>query len=533
MLKVLIADDEPEFRAYLSQLVAWHEYGFEICGQARNGEEALELAGRLHPHIALLDINMPFLDGIHVAERLKAENTDIMIALVTGYGEFEYARKAIKIGVEDYILKPFKKDEMLSTMLKFKYILQKKHEDAAWAKDDSFYARERLLNALLEEEFAANEEEFVRYFERQGTMLNDQCYAVASIEIDNLYQLWTKHKEISLWKFAVANVIEDILPAIGRSWIFNGPEGRIVCIQRFDCGEEAVPYDASCYEMLCKYAANYFRFTVTVGVSRQVRCLSDIRQAYLETAIALQNKLVLGHGKVIEYSKLMETNRDIEFYPMKLNEDILSALRRYELAEADRALRLIQTHIHNRQLPLDFTYAIMMSLVSMCLSHITEMGGNIETILGEDFRPYQQIKKITSLDELFQWLFRLFSQTISYYREQKVSRIQKIARDVQEYIEVNYGNDKLSVENIARHFHLDPSYIRKAFAKEFSMNVAEFITQARMKQAKLLMDTTIMKMQELSERVGYSDAGYFSKVFKKYNGILPSDYAAKKGNDLN
>ncbi|RKP57330.1 response regulator [Cohnella endophytica] len=528
MIKVLIADDEPVFRDYLYHLVDWGEHGFEICGQARNGEEALELADSLRPQIALLDINMPIMDGIRVAEQLKMKYPEMMIALVTGYGEFEYARKAIRLGVEDYVLKPFKKEEMLSTLLKFKFILQKKQEETARAKDDSFYAQERLLNALLEGEFEAKEEEFVRHFQGQGTLLNEQYYSVASIDIDHLYQLWTKHREISLWKFAVANVMGDILQDKSDKWIFNGPEGRIVCIQRFNRADEAEEFDHSSYATLCDYVAKYFRFTVSVGVSRIVHRLAEIRDAYSESAIALQNKLILGNGRVIEYGAIMESNKGSGFYPMILNEQLLSALRRHEHDEAHQALYRMKAHIQSHQLPVDFTYAIIMSVVSMCLSYITEMGGNIETILGDDFRPYQQIKKIASLDESFQWLSQLFGQTISHYREQKVSRVQKIARNVQEFIEEHYVDSELSVENIAKHLHLDSSYIRKVFSKEFNMNIAEFITQVRMKQAKLLMDTDNMKMQELSERVGYSDAGYFSKVFKKYCGILPSEYVAKK-----
>ena len=141
-------------------------------------------------------------------------------------------------------------------------------------------------------------------------------------------------------------------------------------------------------------------------------------------------------------------------------------------------LKEIEAYIRTRQLAVDNTYAIQMSLVSICLSYITETGGNIDSILGEQFRPYEQIRKIASLEDSF---------------------------------------------------HLDSSYIRKPFSKAFNMNVAEYITHVRMKQAKLLMDTENMKLQELSEQVGYSDAGYFSKVIKKYNGILPSEYSAKKG----
>lgn len=529
MIKVLIADDEPEFRQYLADLTDWDALGFQICGQARNGMEALEMAASHAPDIALLDINMPVLDGLAVAEQLKSANEHMRIALVTGYGEFEYARKAIKLGVEDYVLKPFNKDELLGAMLKFKAMINKLREEAAQAKDELHFTRERWLNALLTEEFDAQEPDFVRFFEQRGIQAGSGPFVVATVEIDNMYQLWGKSKDIALWKFAVANVLTEIVGAGGPLLVFNGPEGRIVAIH---CGqgpeveveeEAADGAEQEDYRKVCDYVKKYFRFTVTVGLSRTVARLPDIRGAYSETVIALQNKLSFGSGGIIRYEALNESGRGTGFNSMKWNEELLSALRRNDAAEAEAALARIAAHIGTNKLPFDFAYAILMSVVSLGLSHITEMGGDVEQVLGANFRPYQQLRKMTSLEESFVWLGQIFGKTIDYHRSQRVSRPLQIARDVKEHIEGRYADGDLSVENIARHFHLDASYIRRVFVKEFGLNVAEYLTQVRMNQAKLLLETTEMKLQEVSERVGYGDAGYFSKAFKKHFGMLPSE----------
>ncbi|OCT15496.1 hypothetical protein A8709_15585 [Paenibacillus pectinilyticus] len=528
MIKVLIADDEPEFRQYMVELVDWASYGFEICGQARTGVEAVELAALTIPQIALLDINMPAMDGIAAAEIMKAQNSDICIALVTGYSEFEYARRAIKLGVEDYVLKPFRKDELLAAMLKFKLMIQKKEEDATQAKDDAFFAKERLLNALITDGFETMEEEFLRFFHKLGVSVDAEYYVVASIEIDQLFQKWLKPHDISLWRFAVSNVLGDLDAPSAKHLIFNGPEGRIISIHCLDSQEEVDALNLHAYQLLIDYAKKYFRFSVTIGISSPAGHLREIRNAYFETAIALQNKLTSGVGKLIEYRHLNETGKGFGYYPLKLNEQVLSALRRNELDEVNGALLQIKAFISTNPTSVDLTYAMIMNLISLCLSHITELGGDIVAILGEDFKPFQHIKKVTSLDESFTWISLIFTKTIQHYSVQKMSRMGKIVKDAQSYIEENYADADLGVEQIAQHFHLDSSYIRKAFAKELTINVTEYMTQFRMKQAKQLMDTVDMKLQELSERVGYTDAGYFSKVFKKHFGLSPSEYLGRK-----
>jgi two-component system response regulator YesN len=101
LFKVLIVDDEPLFREYLRTIFQWEAYGFIICGEAKNGQEALHIAAQTFPDLALIDINMPIMDGLALSKQLKQRFPDISIVMVTGHGEFEYARNELKIGVED------------------------------------------------------------------------------------------------------------------------------------------------------------------------------------------------------------------------------------------------------------------------------------------------------------------------------------------------------------------------------------------------------------------------------------------------
>ena len=120
MIRVVVADDEPYFQLFMEKVVDWEHVGFEIVGMAKNGEETLELVHTLRPAVLFLDINMPYMTGIQMTEKLREENSDLMVVFVTGYSEFEYARRAIQLGVEEYLLKPFSPEELMAVLQKIK-----------------------------------------------------------------------------------------------------------------------------------------------------------------------------------------------------------------------------------------------------------------------------------------------------------------------------------------------------------------------------------------------------------------------------
>ncbi|MCD9023524.1 response regulator [Cohnella silvisoli] len=525
IFKVLIADDVPKFREYMRNVINWNEFGFDLVGEARNGIEALDLTDLYRPHIALLDIKMPLMDGLDLVEKLKERYPDICIALITGNGEFEYARKALKLGVEDYILKPFNQDELLHTLLMFKQKLQKMRYEEEQEKNDEFYLKERFLNTLVEADDNVLLDDGTTMFQRYGIDFHSPFFIVASIEIDNLPTLWKKTAEIALWKFAISNVLEEIVPCNGTHLVFKGPEGRIISIINFINEAEMNTFRSEYYRSFCEYVKKYFRFSVTVGLGRIVNHLSEIRVSYLESLFALQHKLIEGPGGVIEFSLQSDNTSNPGFYEMKLNEQILMALRRNDVDEIRRGLLTVREYIKDNKLTVDLTFAIIMVLISICLSYITEMGGSTDAIIGRQFDPYHEVKKFESLEKSFAWLLELFEKTAVMFSVQKRSRGQKIVDNIRDYIDAHYMDAELSVDNISKQFYLDASYIRKAFVKELDKSVSEYIIWVRMKEAKELLDINpAMKLSELTEAVGYNDTRYFCKCFKKRYGVLPSEY---------
>lgn len=127
--KVLLVDDEEEVRNAIEQRINWEELGFEVIGKAQNGVKAMEIAEKLQPDVVITDIKMPYMNGLELARNLKEENPGVRILILTGFDEFEYAKEAVHLEVEEYILKPINANELSECLKRLKNVLDKEREE--------------------------------------------------------------------------------------------------------------------------------------------------------------------------------------------------------------------------------------------------------------------------------------------------------------------------------------------------------------------------------------------------------------------
>ncbi|MFD2328718.1 response regulator [Cohnella sp. GCM10020058] len=523
MMNILIADDELIFREYLRRVIDWERYGFRIAGEAKHGLEALELAAAQPPDIALVDITMPFMDGLELAERLKREYPDTSVVLVTGHNEFDYARRALKLGVEDYILKPFSKEELLLTLLKLQQHHHKALEEKATLQSSVQLMKEGLLNRLVNGQQEEDAGTTIRRLEAYDLRLDRPAYTVACIEIDDMDRKWSEVSERLLWKYAVSNILAEAMEDDGKPIIFNGPEGRIVCL----VGQAAPASGTSgleAYERLCALIKRYLKFTITVGVGNGYAGTARIADSYREAIAALQNKFVLGCDRVIGYDAFAKGASSLSQYPLENKEALLHDLRIADESRLAERLDGLFRSVREQKLSIEYTYVVCMGLVSVCLSYISEAGHPIEDCFGEHFFPYSEIQRLGTVQEAEAWITRLFMQASAYARRHKKTRASIIARSAKAYVEQHYADPELGVERVAGHAFINASYLRAVFKKELGMTLSDYITHVRMHKAKDMLGEGNVKLAHVAESTGYSDLSYFSKSFKKFFGRPPSEY---------
>ena len=170
-----------------------------------------------------------------------------------------------------------------------------------------------------------------------------------------------------------------------------------------------------------------------------------------------------------------------------------------------------------------------MGLISLGLSHVSELGETIDEVFGKNFSPYSEIQSLESIASVQLWLEKFFDKVIRHSYKEKMTKSKLLVMQVKDFINENLMDNTLNLNSISNEFYLNSSYLRKIFKKEMGLTITDYITQVRMQKAKyLLTSVEDMAISRISELTGFSDPSYFSKSFKNYSGLSPSEYANLK-----
>lgn len=526
MIKVVVADDEPHFRVFMEKVVDWNSLGFEIVGMAKNGEETLELVHELSPDVLFLDINMPYMTGIQMTEKLREENSDLMVVFVTGYSEFEYARRAIQLGVEEYLLKPFSPEELMAILQKLKWKIGKGQEEARQQDKESSLVQEWLWIQLLTG-IEKDQKQLVEKLKQKGVCGRTEYFRIAVIDAVDVYKYRAQPEEIALMQFCIENIIRESIQIKETHYVFRLAENQMVSVLNFDDFQGEKTEWKSGYENLCRRMKEYFRFTVRVGISGLIKGFEKIPEAYRNAKAVLQSQFPQAECQVLCVDDAKNKNVQTGFYQVELNDRLVLALRKGKSQEIAGILEEIRKNMLESKVSADLARTMFLGILAIGLSYVTERGGKLEEVYGENFAPYQVIDASDSMEKCFSFLNEIFDKAVEFGKSHSTRRSDEILEAVLDMIHREYGNPNLSVKGISGAIYLDASYIRRIFARELGMTISDYLTDVRMKEAGRLMKEEKRTVWEVAQKVGYTDAGYFSKCFKKYYGMSPSAYLEK------
>lgn len=285
MYKLILADDEADVREGVLHEIDWEDAGFEVVDRAENGPEALEMAERWRPDVLVTDIRMPFMDGLELSERVRRSLPGTKIIILTGYDEFEYARKAITLGIEEFVLKPFSAQELLQALRKVKAELDA--EALQRENMDSLKEHYRRSLPLLRELFlgslmtrALTEREIDEKLAGYGLPLRERRHLAAVVRLD----LPADAEDAELLSFAVRNIAEEIAGRRECGLVFQHA-GYVVLLASGSERESREALYASALEALEEVrqsVENYLKLTVTIGVGTVADRLQEVRYSYEE-----------------------------------------------------------------------------------------------------------------------------------------------------------------------------------------------------------------------------------------------------------
>lgn len=508
----------PTFREYLEGSIDWKTYGFEICCEAKDGREALERYEEYSPDIVITDITMPYIDGLELAERLLVMNPEVAIVFITGNSEFEYARRAIKMGACDYLVKPFDKEELLFSLLKLKDNIHKMAELQVDSTEYEAQKKEDILQQLIYKQNITDIEKEWKLLRDNQIEFSGENFLVCTINSTG-YVDSNQSEKIINWENVIINMLKDMIEIPGVSEVFRDFEGNIITILNFETKESLEEYRGYEFEDIVDIVKQSLGFNILVGISDKCYGLANIKTAYYQTIKLINGKYGNDVSKVFYYNE--SDSKDWEkFYSWDVIDNIN---RKLEALDSKGVMQILDEELQIIEEAQDekLESIILISLISLNLSFLVKKGRNIKDVFGLAFKPYETLTNTIDFKEKCDFVRECYYKVIEYQKENKDEKSYLVAEKAKKFIQKEFSNPELSIDEISKHMLMNQTYLRKMFKSETNMTLSEYILKCRMKKAKELLEKGEYKVSYISTMVGYNDVGYFSKCFKKYYGISP------------
>lgn len=528
--KVMLVDDEEEVREAMKRRINWEEIGFTVVASAENGEDAIEKAEIFEPDVVMTDIQMPFMDGLTMLKKLKSIIPDVRGVIFSGYDEFEYAKEAIRLEAEEYILKPIDADELKEVFKRIKVRLDERMELLRDVKRlEQYYneskplLKEQLLIGLLEGR--TSESEMKEFAKEYGIEIESEYYCVAVFATGEIKdEKLNKSLAAIFLKQQVGERFESAVNSVNI--ITTNYLDTVVVLARLATVEDGLVFEKE-IDKICKIAGKTLSGEVIAGLGRVYGNADSIHSSYLEAKDATHYRMFIDGNQALCITDV-EPNVNADDYVEEakirhlIREIKVGNEQSIETEITDLVSKLKNKAISLGQLQL-FYAEFVVELSRLVRGHQT-LSKEISVI---DINTKEELEGFSSLDAFGDRLIELCLMVNEKINIDINDNTQKIANEAKQYISDHFRESGLSVDEICSSLGVGTSYFSSVFKKSTGQSFVTYLTEVRMNEAQRLLDTTDEKSYIIAGMVGYDEPNYFSYVFKKQFGMSPSKYRQK------
>lgn len=530
MLKVLIADDEKNICLMIQKIISWKDYGMEVVGLVHNGVDAFRVIEEELPDVVISDIRMPGYDGLELVQKTHDMGLETDFVIISGYKYFEYAHKALNLGVEHYLLKPIDKKELEEILFK---IAKKRKLDVLKAKEEEElkeqvrYNKRRIkqhfLSSIIENRSTLHDLELNRVNTEFQCAFKQGCFVAIFAKIDSE----EKEQDLSGLLHIIEGIIDHEMREDLKEYINSTMKSGIVTIVNYldDTREDVRQGTERVLHLIKKELDKFHGYHITIGVGREKYALAEISDSIRESIAAVKCRGKAGIDKVIFYEKLhyreMPLSDIFDESHYREYENITESLD-YEAFQGECIKSYAKLKGMGFVSPVVF-YEYLEKLLEVTKAVLKKNG-----VEEEELRQFEEDlqKTLDFYIDLDEMTYRFIEQVRSHFEKmiaKRKNRSQLPIRMAKQYVQEHYSS-QVSLEDVAEAIHLSPAYVSTLFKKEMGINFSDYLIFCRMEAAKELLKTTDLSIAEAAEKVGYTDSRHFSKTFNKLVGIKPSAY---------
>lgn len=533
-IKVFLVEDEVIIRSGVKKSINWEQEGYEFVGEASDGELAYPMILKEKPDILITDIRMPFMDGLELSRLVKKELPDIKILILRGYDEFEYAKKAIKIGVTEYLLKPISAAKLTEVLNAVAETIRQENEEKnlletyfAEMRENTERDKMRLFEKLLMGDLSMGE--ILEAGERFGMNLGASCYKIVLFKIlANLENHVYAEQMVD-----ACSSVEQAASMMEGVYVFQrGVEGWAFLLTAQD--EKSMEESAKIlYQNLKQAMKNYTQLEYFGGIGSTVPRIRSLKQSFREADRAFAARFVEEANQIIS-QKEFEKSQMEEGLKMQgvvqigksremLQKFLSNGTREEVKAFSDAYIsRIEEENIRSTMVRQYVVIDVCIVILSFC-----ERISSANRLQEEAEELQKMMQKIHSLSEIKKYVVRLLNEAIELRDAESGRRYSDLIAAAKKEIENHYMTEEISLNTVAISVGMSPSYFSSIFSKEAGKTFVEYLTEVRIEKAKEFLMCSSMKTSEIGYEVGYKDPHYFSYIFKKVQGCSPKEYRAR------
>ena len=541
MLKIFLAEDEVIVRETIKRMIPWEELGFELVGEAADGEMALPLLIRQKPDLLITDIKMPFMDGLTLAKLAKKELPELKIVILSGYDDFNYAKQAISIGVEEYLLKPITKNALIERLseIRSRYEHEKTQKEYYEKFQREMQVYEKNSNRDFFEALVCGSMDMMEVYkkaEKLGLDIVAEAYNILIFTMNSEEDFSGQKEGYSEWEAESLEMLEDFFSDNTSAMLFRCnifSYGVLIKGQKETIDENT----KSCIDEIKKILdrkEQKRQWFVAVGES--VERLSQLQKSYHSASRAFSQRYLYGEN-ILYYDEmeLMEhrsgqadtndnaylKNVDVnalnpailqKFLSNGLQEETENFVKDYFYAIGQEPMESL---VFRNYVILNVRFSVLSFLKSLGCDTEEMEPENTEEILAESGK---------NIESAITYAKKMISQAITIRDQNSGNKNRSILKTAVDFIDEHYMDEDISLNTAANVANVSSNHFSALFSQNMGQTFIEYLTTLRMNKAKELLRCAGMRSSEIAGEVGYKDAHYFSYLFKKTQGMTPSEY---------
>ena len=541
MLKVFLAEDEFIIREGIKNNIDWQAHGYEFCGEASDGELAFPLIQKTRPDILITDIKMPFVDGLALSSLVKKELPETEIIILSGYEEFDYAKEAIQIGVARYLLKPINGETLLQEIDSVAEIILGKQKEKEIREK---YQKEMEENSLRDQMDLfqhlvtgdCSMEELLSVADKLDLKIMAPWYSIVLLKIQSM-----KH-DYEEYSGSIVVVDERIAKLAEPEHVLvfdRALEGRAFLFKA-DSEEELLAYQKEYLGDVKEVLSGYANLRYFGGIGTPVNRLREIPASFEDASHAFAHRYLVAESCILDSSLLMQEGaaEQEDFRISAVNPEQIDRAKMQEFlrtGDLDEVIYFVdeffgkldggamKSRIFRQYITMDAYFSIADFLKGLGLQK-----DEIEA-------PDQDSSILQDEKSAMDYIVRIMNKALVLREKKASSRYEDVVSEVIHYIEDNYAQEELSLNLLASHVNFSPNHLSMIFSQQTGQTLIRYLTDYRMNRAKELLRCSSKKSSVISMEVGYKDPHYFSYLFKKTQGMTPTQYRggrAAEGEDL-